>query len=214
MAAVSRAWLSELARPTGRFTRRAAHWTASATDQAARGVLRRAHSASRRVARSLQAARERGQERLRAASRELRKSMLPEAGAQMKRLSDAAPKSLALVFLASITTGAVYGLSGQLSQALTTAVCSLTIWLVFVSRETQAREARALRQSLDELRESLRVTHALLEASELQDVEELRSSLLPRESAPPRAPAHDSTLPDDAEDDQTRRVSTTAMAAI
>lgn len=208
MAAVSRAWLSELARPT----RRAAHWTATTTDHAARGVLRRAHSASRRVAHSLQAARTHGQQRLWQAGRELRTSVLPEAGAQVKRLGGAIPKSLALLFLGSIVTGAVYGLSGQLSQALTSGVCSLTLWLVFVTRETQAREARALRQSLDALRESLRVTHALLEAAELQDVEELRSSLLPRESAPPRACARDSTIPDD--DDQTRRLSTGAMAAI
>jgi hypothetical protein len=129
-----------------------------------------------------------------------------------RRAGGAVPKSLALLFLGSLVVGAVYGWSGEVSQALTSAVCSLTLWLVFVTRETQAREARALQQSLDALRESLHVTHALLEAAELQDVEELRSSRLPRESATPRASARDSTLPNS--DDQAHPLSASAMAAI
>jgi hypothetical protein len=141
--------------------------------------MRSAHSASRRVAQSLAAARNSGEQRWAAAQYELRTSVLPEAGARVKRLSMLVPKSMALLFLGSVATGAVYGLSASGSQTLTTGVCALTLWLLFSLRETQQREALALRRSLDELRKSLHVTHALLEASELQGVEELRSSMLP-----------------------------------
>lgn len=129
-----------------------------------------------------------------------------------RRAGAAVPKGFVLLFLGGVATGAIYGLSGEISQALLSVVCILTLWLVFVTREAQEQQAQALRQSLDALRESLHVAHALLEAAELQDVEELRSSRLPRESATPRVSARDSTLPD--EDDRTRRLSTPAMAAI
>ena len=52
------------------------------------------------------------------------------------------------------------------------------------------------------------MTHALLEASELQDVEELRSSKLPRASALPRPVAREGA------EDETTRMSVTAVAAL
>jgi hypothetical protein len=79
MVALSRAWLSELARPTGRLARRAAG-----------------------------------------------------AFAMM----------LALLLVGSIASGALFGMSAELSQTLTSGVCILTLWLVFVSREAQAKAAR------------------------------------------------------------------------
>ncbi len=117
--------------------------------------------------------------------------------------------STLVLLLGGIVTGAVYGLSGSPSQALTTAVCMITLWLLSATREAQRREALAIRESLDALRESLRVTHALLEAVELQDVEELRSSKLPRASTLPRPATRESLA-----EEQTTRLSTTAVAAI
>jgi hypothetical protein len=117
--------------------------------------------------------------------------------------------STLVLFLGGIVTGAVYGLSGSLAQALTTAVCMLTLWLLAATREAQRRESQAIKESLDALRESLRVTHALLEASELLDVEELRSSKLPRASTLPRPVSREG-----GGEDETTRLSTTAMAAI
>lgn len=115
--------------------------------------------------------------------------------------------STLVLLLGAIVTGAVYGLSNSAAQALTTAVCMLTLWLLSATREAQRRESQAIKESLDALRESLRVTHALLEAAELQDVEELRSSKLPRASALPRPASRDGG-------EEVARTSTTAMAAI
>ena len=129
-------------------------------------------------------------------------------GAHLNASSSAHVSTLVLL-LGGIVTGAVYGLSGSSAQALSTAVSMLTLWLLSATREAQRREAQAIKESLDELRESLRVTHALLEASELQDVEELRSSKLPRASTLPRPVTREG-----ASDEETTRLSTTAMAAI
>lgn len=123
--------------------------------------------------------------------------------------SSSAHLSTLVLFLGAIVTSAVYGLSGSPSQALITAISMLTLWLLSATREAQRREAQAIKESLDALRESLRVTHALLEASELQDVEELRSSKLPRASTLPRPVTREGGA-----DDETTRLSTTAMAAI
>jgi hypothetical protein len=172
-------------------------------------VLRRAHSASRRVTDALETARARGGQQLRVAERELRKSFLPIARAPLQHLGGSGVVSTLVLLLGAVVTGAVYELSGSASQALTTAVSTLTLWLLSATREAQRREARALRDSLDALRESLRVTHALLEASELQDVEELRSSMLPRASTLPRPMTREG-----AGEDETARMSTTAAAAI
>jgi Flp pilus assembly protein TadB len=181
MAAVSRAWLSDMARPT-RLTRRAAHWAAHASElaaQRARGAVRSAHGTGRRVTATLASARVGGQQRLRQASQELRESLLPEAGARARRLSRQLPLSIAVLFLGCVVTGAVYGLSASVSQTLTTFVCAATLWLLLFVYDAQQRQAAAMKRSLDELRASLHVTHALLEATELQGAEELRSTLLP-----------------------------------
>jgi hypothetical protein len=204
MAAVSRTWLREVAQPTSRLTRRAAHWTAHTTQRAARDAVRRAHGATRRLARSLTEARLSGEQHLREAEHALRTSWLPEAGARVQRTRARLPKGVALVFLGSVLTGAVYGLSGSASQTLTTAVCTLTLWLLFSVRAAQQQDALALRRSLDELRASLRVTHALLEASELHGAEELRNSRLPPLSASAEAREQD-------DDDETRRISLSAI---
>jgi hypothetical protein len=205
MAAVSRTWLREVAQPTSRLTRRAAHWTAHTTQRAARGAVRSAHGATRQLAQSFTAARLSGERHLREAEHALRTSWLPEAGARVQRTRASLPKGLTLLFLGSVLTGAVYGLSGSAAQTLTTAVCTLTLWLLFSVREAQQLEALALRRSLEELRASLRVTQALLEASELQGAEELRNSRLPPASATASAEARQQ------EDDETRRISMTAI---
>jgi hypothetical protein len=139
-----------------------------------------------------------------------------EATAQAKRLP---PISILILFLGSVATAAVYSLSGSGSQTLTISVCALTLWLLFSTREAQRREAWALKQSLDELRESLRVTHALLEASELQGAEELRSTLLPAAARESLVPASEQVEPRaaprererDTIEEETRRVSAVAV---
>lgn len=187
MAAVSRSWLREVAQPTDRIRRTAL------------GAVRRTRTRAKLLGESISAARSASERHLREAERVLRTSVLPEAGARLKRTGARAPKGILLLFLGSLVTGAVFGLSGSLAQTLTTALCALTLSLSFSLREAQQREALALRRSLDELRASLRVTHALLEASELQGAEELRNSKLPPVSVEER------------EDDETRRISLCAV---
>jgi hypothetical protein len=161
----------------------------------------------------------------------LRTSWLPEAGAYVQRTHARLPKGVALLFFGSVLTGAVYGLSGSAAQTLTTGVSALTLWLVFSVREAQQQEALALRRSLEELRASLRVTQALLEASELQGAEELRNSRLPPASASvearatareqdgeARATAREqdgearATAREQDDDDETRRISLSTIS--
>lgn len=211
MPATSRAWLSDQTRPSARIRRRAAGWSVATALLAppARGALRRAHHASRRVAQSLSAARAASEAYLSAAQRELRRSLVPDKPETAKNGLDAPLfKSFAVLFLGGLTTGAVYGLSASGSQTLCAGLCAATLWLLQLSRQSQAREAAALRRSLDELRSSLRVTHALLEASELQGAELLRSSTLPPEALETRARGREQSY----DDDETRRVDAIAAS--